>query len=89
MPQRPTVEEPSPARTYRPQRQIVVYLCFTYGLALAIALALPHAGIAPLITIAVPVTAVARSPLLSLFHVVNDVRFGRESDSTRVGGAGC
>ena len=59
MPQRPTVEEPSPARTYRPQRQIVVYLCFTYGLALAIALALPHAGIAPLITIAVPVTAVA------------------------------
>jgi len=59
MPQRPTVEEPSPARTYRPQRQIVVYLWFTYGLALAIALALPHAGIAPLITIAVPVTAVA------------------------------
>jgi uncharacterized protein len=59
MPQRPTVEEPSPARTYRPRRQIVVFLCLTYGLALAIALALPHAGIAPLITIAVPVTAVA------------------------------
>ena len=59
MPQRPTVEEQSPARTYRPRRQIVVFLCFTYGLALAIALALPHAGIAPLITIAVPVTAVA------------------------------
>jgi membrane protease YdiL (CAAX protease family) len=36
-----------------------VFLCITYVLALAIALALPHAGIAPLITIAVPVTAVA------------------------------
>jgi len=36
-----------------------VFLCITYGLALAIALALPHAGIAPLISIAVPVIAVA------------------------------
>ncbi|HEX5906119.1 MAG TPA: CPBP family glutamic-type intramembrane protease [Propionibacteriaceae bacterium] len=34
-------------------------MCITYGLALAIALALPHAGIAPLITIVVPVIAVA------------------------------
>jgi CAAX protease family protein len=59
MQQRRTAEEPSPPRTYRPLRQIVVFLCITYGLALAIALALPHAGIAPLITIAVPVTAVA------------------------------
>jgi hypothetical protein len=40
-----------PPRTYRPLRQIVVYLCITYGLTLAIALALPHAGIAPLIAI--------------------------------------
>jgi uncharacterized protein len=59
MQQRPTVEEPAPPRTYRPLRQIVVYLCITYGLTLAIALALPHAGIAPLIAIAVPVIAVA------------------------------
>src|SRR5215207_5710510 len=59
MPQRRTNEEPSPPRTERPLRQIVVYLCITYGLALAIALALPHADIAPLISIAVPVIAVA------------------------------
>ena len=59
MAQRQTVEESAPARTDRPLRQIVVYLCFTYGLALAIALALPRAGIAPLISIAVPVVAVA------------------------------
>jgi uncharacterized protein len=52
------VEESAPART-GPLRQIVVFLCITYGLALAIALALPHAGIAPLISIAVPVIAVA------------------------------
>jgi hypothetical protein len=41
------------------QRQIAVYLCITYGLALAIGLTLPRAGIAPLITIPVPVIAVA------------------------------
>jgi membrane protease YdiL (CAAX protease family) len=55
--QRPTVEEPAPVRTYRPRRQVVVFLCIVYAMALAIALALP--GIAPLISIAVPVTAVA------------------------------
>ena len=44
MQQRRTAEEPAPPRTYRPLRQIVVYLCITYGLTLAIALALPHAG---------------------------------------------
>ena len=43
MQQRRTAEEPAPPRTYRPLRQIVVYLCITYGLTLAIALALPHA----------------------------------------------
>ncbi len=40
-------------------RQVVVYLCITYGLTLAVALALPHAGITPLIAIAFPVIAVA------------------------------
>jgi len=59
MQQRRTAEDPAPPRTYRPLRQIVVYLCITYGLTLAIALSLPHAGIAPLIAIAVPVIAVA------------------------------
>ena len=59
MQQRRTAEEPAPPRTYRPLRHIVVFLCITYGLTLAIALALPHAGIAPLIAIAVPVIAVA------------------------------
>jgi hypothetical protein len=59
MQQRRTAEEPAPPRTYRPLRQIVLYLCITYGLTLAIALALPHAGITPLIAIAFPVIAVA------------------------------
>jgi uncharacterized protein len=45
-------------RTDRPLRQASVFLGITYLLALAIALALPHAGIAPLISIAVPVVAV-------------------------------
>ncbi len=45
-------------RTDRPLRQAAAFLGITYLLALAIALALPHAGIAPLISIAVPVAAV-------------------------------
>lgn len=52
-------EESAPPRTDRPLRQVVVFLGITYALTLAIALALPHAGIAPLISIAVPVIAVA------------------------------
>jgi hypothetical protein len=35
MPSRRLAEEPSPQRTARPLRQIVVYLCITYGLAVA------------------------------------------------------
>ena len=50
---------PSPQPTSNPRRQITVFLCITYGLTLAIALALPHAGITPLIAIAFPVIAVA------------------------------
>ena len=45
-------------RTNQPLRQACVFLAITYALALAIALALPHAGIAPLISIAVPLIAV-------------------------------
>jgi hypothetical protein len=59
MRQRRTAEEPAPPRTYRPLRQIVAYLCVTYGLTLALVLALPHAGVTPLIAIAFPVIAVA------------------------------
>jgi hypothetical protein len=47
MQQRRTAEEAAPSRTHRPLRQIVVYLCIIYGLTLAIALALPLAGITP------------------------------------------
>ena len=49
---------PSPQPTSNPRRQITVFLAIAYGLALTIALVLPHAGIAPLISILVPVTAV-------------------------------
>ena len=66
MRQRRTVEEPPPPRTDRPLRQVVLYLTITYGLALAIALALPRAGIAPLISIAVPVIAVALTVALAV-----------------------
>jgi uncharacterized protein len=59
MQQRRTTAEPAPSRTYRPLRQIVMFLCITYGLTLAIAIALPNAGITPLIAIAFPVIAVA------------------------------
>jgi uncharacterized protein len=47
-------------------RQAAVYLAVVYGLALAIAIALPRAGIAPLISIAVPVVAVAITVLATL-----------------------
>ena len=59
MQQRRTAEEPAPPRTYRPLRQIVVFLCITYGLTLAIAIALPDAGITSQIAIAFPVIAMA------------------------------
>lgn len=55
-----------PPRTEHPARQVAVYLGITYGLALAIALALPHAGIAPLISILVPITSVALTVLLTV-----------------------
>ena len=52
-------DELAPPRTHRPVRQVVVFLCITYALALGIALALPHADLAPLISIAVPAIAAA------------------------------
>jgi uncharacterized protein len=52
-------DEPAPPRTEHPLRQIVVFLGITYAITLGIALALPHAGIAPILAIAAPVIAVA------------------------------
>jgi uncharacterized protein len=59
-----------------------VFLAITYVLALAIAIALPRAGIAPLISIAVPVVAVAITVLVTLPRGQRqaawaDVGFGR------------
>src|SRR5215211_3614841 len=68
MQQRRTAEEPAPPRTYRPLRQIVVFLCITYGLTLAAALALPHTGITPLIAIAFPMIAVALTVAFTVPH---------------------
>jgi uncharacterized protein len=47
-------------------RQAAVFLAITYALALAIALALPRAGIDPLISMIVPVVAVAITVLVML-----------------------
>ena len=88
MQQRRTAEEPAPPRTYRPLRQIVVFLCITYGLTLAVALALPDAGITSQIAIAFPVIAVALTVALP-FRVVSDARFGPGWDSTRGGDGVC
>jgi uncharacterized protein len=54
MPKKRTSSEPVPPSTYRPLRQILVFLCSTYAIAVAIALTLPHAGITPLASIAAP-----------------------------------
>ena len=55
-----------PRPTSHPLRQVTVFLAIAYGLALAIALALPHAGIAPLISILVPLTAAALTIALAV-----------------------
>jgi uncharacterized protein len=55
MPKQPMTTESAPPRTDRPLRQILVFLLSTYTIAVAIALALPHAGIAPMLSIAAPV----------------------------------
>jgi membrane protease YdiL (CAAX protease family) len=68
MQQRRTAEQAAPPRTYRHLRQIVGYLCITYGLTLATALALPHAGITPLIAIAFPMIAVALTAAFTVLH---------------------
>src|SRR4051794_27525360 len=59
MPKQRMTLEPDPPRTDRPRRQILVFLSSTYGIAVAIALALPHTAIAPMISIAAPVLGFA------------------------------
>ena len=59
MPTQRMPQESAPPRTDRPLRQIVVFLLSTYTIAVAIALALPHAGIAPVLSIAAPVLGFA------------------------------
>jgi membrane protease YdiL (CAAX protease family) len=59
MPKQETTQKFAPPRTDRPLRQIVVFLCSTYAIAVAIALSLPHSGIAPLASIAAPVLGFA------------------------------
>jgi len=79
-----TIEPVVLPRTDRPLRQAAVFLGITYLLALGIAVALPHAGIAPLISIAVPVVAVALTIAICVPHgrrraVWATVGFGRPS----------
>jgi uncharacterized protein len=79
-----TIDRVALPRTDRPLRQAAAFLGITYVLALAIALALPHAGIAPLISIAVPVVAVALTIAICVPHgqrraVWAAVGFGRPS----------
>src|SRR5215204_597449 len=88
MPERQAVEEPAPPRTDRPLRQVVVYLGIAYAIPLAIALALPRAGLAPLISIAVPVAAAALTTALVVPRGQRRPVWGR-SVSIRVGGEGC
>ena len=59
MPKPRMTQESAPPRTDRPLRQIVVFLLSTYTIAVAIALALPHAGITPVLSIAAPVLGFA------------------------------
>src|SRR5215212_9306890 len=59
MPKQRMAQESAPPRTDRPLRQILVFLLSTYTIAVAIALALPHAGITPMLSIAAPVLGFA------------------------------
>jgi hypothetical protein len=59
MPTQQMTQESAPPRTDRPLRQVLVFLCATYAIAVAIALALPHAGVTPGLSIAAPVLGFA------------------------------
>jgi hypothetical protein len=74
MPEPRTTSESAPPRPDRPLRQILLFLCFTYAIAVSIALALPHADITPLLSIAAPVLGFAITML---------VRKGADFDKAR------
>ena len=60
MPKQRMTQESAPPRTDRPLRQILVFLLSTFVIAVAIALALPHAGtMTPLLSIASPILGFA------------------------------
>jgi hypothetical protein len=59
MPRLRTAQEFAPLGTDRPLRRILVVLFSTYAIAVAIAVALPHSGIPPLLSIAAPVLGFA------------------------------
>ena len=59
MPKQRMTQESAPPRTDRPRRQILVFLLSTYTIAVGIALALPHAGITPMLSIAAPILGFA------------------------------
>jgi hypothetical protein len=69
-------------------REAGVFLAICYALALAIAIALPRAGIAPLISIVVPVVAVAATVLVML-PAAGGERHGRRWGSGAHRGGRC
>ena len=79
MPTQQMTQESAPPRTDRPLRQVLVFLCATYAIAVAIALALPHAGVTPGLSIAAPVLGFA---ITMVFAVPRGQRGDRRSAAT-------
>ena len=71
MPKQRMTQESAPPRTDRPLRQILVFLFSTYAIAVAIALALPHAGITPC-SVSPRQYSGSQSPWRLPFPAVND-----------------
>ena len=82
MPEQRTTQGFAPLRTDRPLRQIVVFLCSTYAISVTIAVALPHSGIAPLLSIAAPVLGFA-IPMAVLVAGFLLLRKGADFDKAR------
>ena len=72
MPKQRMTQESAPPRTDRPLRQILVFLLSTYAIAVAIALALPHAGITPPMPASPRQYSGSQSPWRLPFPGVND-----------------
>jgi hypothetical protein len=88
MPEQRTTSETAPPRTDRPLRQILVFLGSTYAIAVAIALALPHAGITPLLSIAAPLLGFALTLAVAVPRVQRRAVL-RPSDFIRDGDEAC